>query len=119
MTVSSDIAVQEAELNQLILVGQALAAFETFYAEDVVMQENSDPPTIGKAANREREQALIGNLAAFEAELQGSAIAADLSYSEWIYTFTFRDGQRRLLHEVSARRWRAGKVIHERFYFER
>ncbi len=119
MTVSSDIAAQEAELNQLILDGQALTAFETFYAEDVVMQENSDPPTVGKAANREREQALIGNLAAFEAELLGSAIAADLSYSEWIYTFTFRDGQRQLLHEVSARRWREGQVIHERFYFER
>ncbi|HFE46303.1 MAG TPA: nuclear transport factor 2 family protein, partial [Nannocystis exedens] len=40
---SSDIAAQEAELNQLILDGQALTAFETFYAEDVVMQENSDP----------------------------------------------------------------------------
>lgn len=119
MTVSSDIAVQEAELNQLILDGQALAAFEAFYAEGVVMQENSDPPTTGKAANRERERALIGNLAAFEAKLLGSAVAANISYSEWIYTFTFRDGQRRLLHEVSARRWRAGQVVHERFYFER
>ncbi len=34
--------------------GRALEAFETFYADDVVMQENLMPPTVGKAADRER-----------------------------------------------------------------
>ena len=103
----------------MLLGGEPLAAFEAFYAEDVVMQENSDPPVAGKAANREREQELLGNLAAFEAEHLGGAVGDNLTYSEWIYTFTFRNGSRQRLHEVSARRWRDGKVIHERFYFQR
>ena len=44
----------EQELNQMILSGKALEAFEKFYADDLVMQENDQPPRIGKAANRER-----------------------------------------------------------------
>lgn len=119
MTESSDLAALEAELNRMLLDGEALAAFEAFYADDVVMQENSDPPVAGKAANRQREQDLLGSLAAFEAELLGGAVGDDLTYSEWIYTFTFRNGNRQRLHEVSARRWCDGKVIHERFYFDR
>jgi ketosteroid isomerase-like protein len=119
MTESSDLAAREAKLNRMLKGGEPLAAFEEFYAEDVVMQENSDPPVAGKAANREREQALLGSLAAFEAELLGAAVGDDLTYSEWVYTFTFRNGNRQRLHEVSARRWRDGKVIHERFYFDR
>jgi ketosteroid isomerase-like protein len=119
MTESSDLAAREGELNRMILAGEALEAFERFYHDDVVMQENTDPPVRGKEANRQREQALIGNLAAFEAELVGAAVGDDLTYSEWIYTFTFRDGSRQRLHEVSARRWRDGEVISERFYFDR
>jgi len=119
MTEFSDLAAKEAELNRMILRGEALNAFQRFYADDVVMQENSDPPVAGKEANRIREQELMGNLAAFEAELLGSAVADGLSYSEWIYTFTFRDGTRQRLYEVSARRWRDGQVVHEHFYFDR
>ena len=44
------------DLNSMILRGNALEAFEKYYAEDVVMQENELPPTIGKGANRERER---------------------------------------------------------------
>jgi len=47
-----DLAALESQLNQLILEGQALVAFERFYAEDIVMQENTAPPVLGKARAR-------------------------------------------------------------------
>ena len=34
------------------------AAYEALYSEHVVMQENTSPPTVGKALNRERQIAL-------------------------------------------------------------
>jgi hypothetical protein len=40
-------------LNQLVLQGKALDAFEMYYDDEVVMQENDAVPTIGKEANRE------------------------------------------------------------------
>ncbi|MBI2451723.1 hypothetical protein HYV50_01435 [Candidatus Pacearchaeota archaeon] len=40
------------ELNNMILQGKIMEAFEKFYDENVVMQENSEEPRIGKEINR-------------------------------------------------------------------
>ena len=42
-------------LNQLVLNGKLLDAFELYYDDDVVTQENETHPTIGKDQNRKRE----------------------------------------------------------------
>ena len=39
-------------LNQLVLEGKAMEAFDLYYDDDVIMQENQMPPTIGKEVNR-------------------------------------------------------------------
>ena len=36
------------EMNQFILDGKTLEAMEKFYADEVTMQENEDPPRSGK-----------------------------------------------------------------------
>lgn len=116
-SVTIDLAALEAQLNQLILDGRALEAFERFYGEDIVMQENTDPPIVGKARNREREQAFFGALADVRVTLLGNAVGVDVTYSEWIFELTFHDGRKICLTEVSARRWQDGHVVHERFYY--
>jgi predicted DNA-binding protein YlxM (UPF0122 family) len=39
------------EINGLVLQGKALEAFEKYYHDDVIMQENENAPTVGKQAN--------------------------------------------------------------------
>lgn len=112
-----DVAAEELRLNQLILEGRALEAFERYYAEDIVMQENTAPPVVGKARNREREEAFFGSIDEARIRLLGSAVGDGVSYSEWIYELSFKDGRKICMTEVSARRWRGGLVIHERFYY--
>lgn len=108
----------ETQLNQLLLDGKPMEAFERFYAEDIVMQENTDPPIVGKTRNRAREQAFFGSIARFDRiELLGWAAGDGVTYSEWIYELVFHDGRRLTMTEVSARRWRDGQVVHERFYY--
>ena len=51
----SNIAELEKKLNDAILSGKAMEAFEELYDENVVMQENSDPEFRGKELNRKRE----------------------------------------------------------------
>lgn len=113
----TELAALEAQLNQLILEGRALEAFELLYAEDIVMQENTAPPIVGKAHNRERERAFFGSIAEVNVHLLGSAVGDSVTYSEWIYEISFKDGRRVCMTEVSARRWRGGLVVHERFYY--
>jgi len=116
---NKDLAALERQLNDMILEGKLLEAFERFYADDCVMQENLDPPCVGKAANREREQQFMTNCEQVHAvKLFGSAVGDDISFSEWLFDLSFRGGVRVATTQVAARRWRDGLVLHERFYYK-
>ena len=75
--------------------GRALEAFEAFYADDVVMQENLDPPTVGKAANRERERAFASRIRAVHESRARLVLAdGDRAVVHWVFDFTGADGVR-------------------------
>lgn len=115
----SDVKTLDAELNHMILSGQVMEAFEKFYAEDVVMQENDDEPRTGKQKNREFEQQFMSSVEQFHgAELLASAVNGDVSFSESSWDMTFKGGKRVKMSEVAVRRWEDGKVAHERFYYK-
>lgn len=115
----SDIASAEAELNRMILSGQAMEAFEKFYAEDCIMQENTDPPCVGKAANRQREIEFFGNVQEFHGMTMGGvAVGEGVSFSEWEMEVTFKGGVRIKMTQVARRKWRDGLVVDERFYYK-
>ena len=117
-TLATPVAALEQELNAAVLAGQILEAFDRYYADDGVMQENAATPTAGKAANREREIKFLESIEQFHgAQCLGSATAGDTSYSEWVLDVTFKGGVRVKLEQVAVRRWRHGQVVHERFYY--
>jgi ketosteroid isomerase-like protein len=117
-TTTPPVATLDADLNQLVLEGRILDAFETFYADDVVMQENAATPVAGKAANRDRERQFVESIEQFHgARVLGAAAAGDTSYSEWLMDVTFKGGVRVKLEQVAVRHWRNGKVARERFYY--
>ena len=106
------------QLNQQVLHGDILGAFDRFYADDVVMQENSEAPFVGKAENRKREEAFVASVEQFHgAKVLSAAVAGDVSFSEWEMDVTFKGGARMVLAQVAVRRWKNGKVAHERFYY--
>jgi ketosteroid isomerase-like protein len=114
-----DTAALDRKLNQAILAGDILNAFEAFYADDVVMHENDSQPFTGKNVNRKREEDFVNSVQEFhEARLLGEAVNGDTSYSEWEYDLTFKSGIRMKLQQVAARRWKNGQVSHERFYYK-
>ena len=115
----ADVHAQESALNELIAAGKGMEGFEKFYADDIVMQENLEAPTHGKDENRKREQAFMAMVEEFHgAKLLGSAVNGDLSYSEWEFDMKFKGQPRRPMTEVAARRWKDGKIVHERFYYK-
>jgi len=116
----TDLAKLEAEFNQLILSDRAEEAIERFYAADASLQENSEPPIVGKPAILSREREFVANVgSARPPVLHASGVADDVTFSEWTYDMTFKDGTRFVLHEVARRQWRNGLVVHERFYYTR
>jgi hypothetical protein len=106
------------ELNGLLRAGKLIDALRQFYADDVTMQENTDSPTVGLAANLEREQAFFGSLERFEPELLSQAVGDGVTMNEYRLVLTMKNGTRMTLQQVSVRRWREGKVASERFYHQ-
>jgi hypothetical protein len=106
------------EITNLVLQGKAMEAFEKYYGDDVVMQENENPEVVGKAANRQRELEFFSKLVDFHgASVKGVAYGDDLIISEWFLDYTHADWGRKTYDQVSVQRWKDGKVVHERFYY--
>jgi ketosteroid isomerase-like protein len=119
MSTTSNLAALDQRVNEAILAGKAMDAFEELYADDVVMQDNTSEPWVGKAFNREREIQFFSSIETLhELKLVSSVVGDDISYSEWIYDLTFKGAVHARLEQVAVRRWKNGKIVNERFYYK-
>ena len=117
-TKDHDIVALDQQLNQMILSGQALEAFEKFYDETVVMQENDADPTVGKDANRVREHDFMDAITEFRgAEVLSTGANGQMTFSHWKYDFTHKDWGERNYRQVAVRTWRNGKIVSEVFHY--
>jgi ketosteroid isomerase-like protein len=106
------------DLNGLVLRGQALEAFDKYYHDDVVMQENDNPPTVGKAPNRQREEAFFAAITEFRgAHPQKVTVGEGTTMVQWHYDYTHREWGTRNYTQVSVQEWQDGKIIREQFYY--
>lgn len=105
-------------LNEQILAGDILGAFERFYADDIVMQENESEPTVGKSACRAHEESFVGNITAFRgAAVKNVIISDDISVTEWHFDFDHALWGTRNYDQVAVQRWRNGQIVNEKFYY--
>ena len=105
-------------LNELVLTGKALDAFEMYYHEDVIMQENETTPTIGKEANRTREHQFFANIEEFRgAKVLDVAIGENVTFVKWHYDYDHKDWGTRNYEQVSVQHWHDSKIIKEQFFY--
>jgi ketosteroid isomerase-like protein len=94
-------------------------AIDEFYADNVVMQENGHPPTVGKAANRERERGFLASVARFhEVRALSALVHGDRAVIHWIFDYTGTDGGRYRLDQLAWQRWEGDRVVEERFFYD-
>jgi hypothetical protein len=105
-------------LNDLVLKGKALEAFETYYHDDVIMQENENTPTVGKEANRKREEEFYSSILEFRsAKLLKLTVGENLTMAQWHYDYTHKDWGVRNYTQVSVQEWKNDKIIREQFFY--
>lgn len=107
------------ELNNLVLAGNAMEAFDKYYHDEVLMQENDSEPTVGKEANRLREIEFFGNITEFRGAsvLNVSAAHENLSVVVWHFDYTHKEWGVRNYRQVSVQHWKDGKIIKEQFIY--
>ena len=100
-----------------ILGGDILGTFETYYADNIVMRENGEEPRVGKAVNRDYEQAFVDNVEFHGAEVGAVIVDGDTAAVEWTFDMTPKGGPRISQRQVSVQTWKDGKVVEEVFYY--
>jgi len=106
------------DLNQLVVKGKALEAFEKYYHDEVVMQENENPPTIGKTANLNREKEFYSSLSEFRsAKPLKITVGENTSMVQWQFDYTHKDWGVRNYTQVSVQDWKDGRIIREQFFY--
>lgn len=105
-------------LNDMILQGKALEAFEEFYHDEVVMQENDNELFIGKDLNRQREEAFFASITEFRAAKPLKiAIGENTTMVEWHFDYTHKLLGDKNFTQIAVQEWKDGKIIKEKFYY--
>lgn len=106
------------DLNDLVLQGKALEAFEKYYHDDVIMQENENTPTIGKKANLQREKEFFASITEFgSAKPLKITVGEGISMVQWQYDYTHKDWDVHNYSQVAVQEWKDGKIIKEQFIY--
>lgn len=106
------------DLNNLVGEGKLMDAFEKYYHDDVVMQENTSAPVTGKDANRKREIEFLNNIQEFRgASVKGVGVGDEISFVIWSYDYTHKEWGVKNYTQVSVQNWKDGKIIKEQFFY--
>jgi len=108
------------DIYNLVGQGKLLDAFDKYYAEDVVLTEPRGTWS-GKADCREHEVQFLNMVKEFHG-MEVKAITSDedagVVMHETAMDVTFQDGTRVNMEQVGVQRWKNGKIVHERFYYQ-
>jgi hypothetical protein len=107
-------------LNKLIISGDTVKAMETFYSNDIEMQENEDITRRGKAVCIDTERNNLQKVKSLECNLINQAIddVKNIVFSEWSFLITYKDNKKYMLTEVSVQHWLDGLIAKEKFYYK-
>jgi ketosteroid isomerase-like protein len=99
--------------------GKIIEAMNEFYDQDTAMQENANPPTKGLAANIEREKQFLNGVKEWKGfNVTASAVGDNVTFYECTIDFIATTGQPVHMEQVSVAKWKNGKIIHERYYYD-
>lgn len=121
MSVSTPVDLQARllELFRYVREGRIIDTMHEFYDKDVSTQENANPPTVGLAANVEREKQFLKGIKEWKGfEVQSLGLGDDVTFYEAVFDFIATDGRPVHVEQVDVAHWRNGKIIRERFYHD-
>ena len=99
--------------------GKIIEAMNEFYDKDTIMQDNANPPTRGLAANIERERQFLSGVKEWKGfAVTATGVGENATFYESTMDFVTTGGQAVHLEQVSVAKWKNGKIVHERFYYD-
>ena len=107
------------DLHNHIRQGKIIEAMNEFYDTDTVMQDNANTPTKGLAANIEREKQFMSGVKEWKGfNVTATGVGDNVTFYEAVIDFVANNGQYMHMEQVSVAKWKNGKIVHERFYYD-
>ena len=99
--------------------GKIMEAMNEFYDTNTVMQDNANPPTKGLAANIEREKQFLSGVKEWKGfNVTALGVGDEVTFYECNIDFIATNGQPVHMEQVVVAKWKNGKIVHERFYYD-
>jgi hypothetical protein len=94
-------------------------AIEEFYAEHASMQENFEPPRVGRDTLVAHESAVMARTAKVVSTcVRPVFVNGDHVVIRWIFEFTGKDGSTARIEELAYQRWEGEKIAQEQFFYD-
>lgn len=102
-----------------VISGDHVGAIERYYTDDASMQENNDPPRVGREVLMAGEAKVLARVERVTTELMGPAlIDGDQVAIRWRFEFFPKAGPSRVIEEVAWQTWRGEKIAREAFFYD-
>jgi hypothetical protein len=103
----------------MVLSGRHDQAIADFYHPDASMQENQDPPRVGREQLVAQERATMARFAGIGTELlEPPMVDGDRVVVRWRFTFQPTEGPPMAMEELALQRWRGDRIAEERFFYD-
>ena len=94
-------------------------AIEEFYTEGASMQENLEPPRVGRDTLVAHERRALSMAASVRSQCVRPAFTnGDHVVIRWIFEFTGHDGSVRRIEELAYQRWEGERIAQEQFFYD-
>ena len=94
-------------------------AIEEFYTEGASMQENFEPPRVGRDTLVAHERRALAMAASVRSQCVRPVFAnGDHVVIRWIFEFTGHDGTVRRIEELAYQRWEGDRIAQEQFFYD-
>lgn len=94
-------------------------AIEEFYTPDATMQENQNPPRVGRDTLVAQERAVMARAAEIVTHpVTTWLIDGDRVVVNWVFEFKFPDGRGFRMEELALQRWEGDRIAEERFFYD-
>lgn len=103
---------------KMIREGAFLESIEAFYAEDMIAQENEEPPRVGRLAQIENERAALARVRFERSVAESFLVDGDRVAIHWTFEMRTPTGQRIRMSEIAYQLWRGDRIVEERYFYD-
>ena len=93
-------------------------AIVDYYHEEASMQENLQPPRLGRELLVAHEAKALQRVSMYTHPDPLFIVDGDHVVIHWTFDATAKDGITRRLNELALQRWRGDRIVQERFFYD-